>query len=48
LWGDRWGGAVGCVLAAIDFRFLQYLNTDKTHRLYQFYPRHFCYVTAID
>jgi hypothetical protein len=28
---------VGCVLAAIDFRFLRYLNTDKTHQPCRFY-----------
>jgi len=39
---------VGCVLAAIGFRFLRYLNTDKTHRPRRFYLRHFRYVTAID
>jgi hypothetical protein len=33
---------VGCVLAAIDFRFLRCLNTDKMHRLCRFYPRHRC------
>jgi hypothetical protein len=41
-------GAVGCVLAAIDFRFLRYLNTDKTRRPCRFYLRHFRCVTAID